>query len=74
MTSLGGFDKAAEIVEQVERGEIKAVDPPPLVNLTRLMYTALFGLTAFFLICVSAVIAFIWFCCCKNRRAKTKTS
>ena len=69
MTSLGGYDKAAEVVEKLQQGEIKLVDPPPLLNCENLVYRKLY----MYLAILGAKITFCFlgfvYCCCGKKNS-----
>ncbi|XP_075258255.1 putative UDP-glucosyltransferase YojK [Convolutriloba macropyga] len=72
MTSLGGYEKAADIVEQVQKGEIKVMENPPRLfnvgELLRKQFYMYVGIALFVLF--SSVWGIYNFCCKKLMKAK----
>ncbi|XP_075244060.1 UDP-glucuronosyltransferase 2B33-like [Convolutriloba macropyga] len=64
MTSLGGYDKAAEVVEQVANNAIKLVRPPPMINIEHHVYKQLvFYIAVFGSVFISLSGGVVLLCC-----------
>ena len=72
MTSLGGYEKAADIVEKVQRGQIKVIEnPPELLNIEELLARELQMYVAIFIV-VTVSLAWGTYKCCCGRSLKSK--
>ena len=67
MTSLGGYEKAADIVEQVQSGQIKVMDnPPELFNIAKLLTRQLYMYVGIGILTVLVFIFGLYKLCCKR--------
>ena len=76
MTSLGGYEKATDIVEKVASGEIKVVNAPTLLNLERLYNRQLVYYLTIFIITFCVLIWLLSSCIrrmCSASRMKAKS-
>ena len=65
MTSLGGYEKAADVVEQVASGEIKVIDAPKLLNMEQVYNRQLVYYLTIFIFMFSVFIWLVYACCRK---------
>ncbi|XP_075243968.1 UDP-glucuronosyltransferase 2B33-like [Convolutriloba macropyga] len=72
MTSLGGYDKAAEVVEQVATNAIKLVKPPPMINMEQYVYRQLWFYTGVFGAVFASLSGVMLFLCCRLCGKKQK--
>ena len=77
MTSLGGYEKAADIVEKVASGEINVVDAPKLLNMEQVYNRRLVYYLTIFIVFLCVLIYLLYvlcrqFFCASNRKVKSE--
>ena len=73
MTSLGGYEKAADIVEKIASGEIQVIEPAELLNVEELLYKQLSFYAAVFVV-TSLLIVMLCIKTCCGGKTKSKTA